>query len=152
VGRRHAAFKTHDLSDRDFVSVWADGTRPRVRLGQAHSCVLVLLGVRLDDAKEPIALAEGPRESTESWADPPRDCRRRGMRDPELVVGDGAMGPGKAMPGAFPAARHQRRWMHGSRKESKVSACRGCLEWRPQAPPPCGSERIPMRARIRLAG
>lgn len=47
----------------------------------------VLLGVRLDGTKELIALAEGLRESTESWADLLRDCRRRGMRDPELVIG-----------------------------------------------------------------
>lgn len=54
--------------------------------------MLVLLVVRLDGTNELIALAEGLWESTESWADLPRDCRRRGMRDPELVVGDGAMG------------------------------------------------------------
>jgi Transposase, Mutator family len=48
---------------------------------------------RKSPAKELTALAEGAgRESTESWADLLRDCRRRGMRDPELVVGDGAMG------------------------------------------------------------
>ena len=46
-------------------------------------CVLVLMGVRADGRKELIALAEGLRESTESWADLLRDCRRRGMRDPE---------------------------------------------------------------------
>ena len=44
----HAAFQQRDLADRDFVHVWADGVHPEVRLGQAHSCVLVLLGVRLD--------------------------------------------------------------------------------------------------------
>lgn len=43
----HAAFQNRDLADRDFVYVWVDGV-PKVRLGQAHSCVLVLLGVRLD--------------------------------------------------------------------------------------------------------
>jgi transposase-like protein len=50
--------------------------------------VLVLLGVRLDGTKELIALAEGLREPTECWADLLRDCRRRGMLDPELGVGD----------------------------------------------------------------
>ena len=39
--------------------MWADGVHPKVRLGQAHSCVLVLLGVRLDGTKELIALAIG---------------------------------------------------------------------------------------------
>lgn len=103
----HTVFQQRDLKDRDFVYVWADGVHPKVRLGQAHSCVLVLLGVRLDGTKELIALAEGLRESTESWADLLRDCRRRGMRDPELVVGDGAMGLWKALAAVFPAARHQ---------------------------------------------
>ncbi|CAM5424348.1 hypothetical protein SLAVM298S_03151 [Streptomyces lavendulae subsp. lavendulae] len=111
----HAAFQARDLSDRDFVYVWADGVHPKVRLGQAHSCVLVLLGVRLDGTKELIALAEGLRESTESWADLLRDCRRRGMRDPELVVGDGAMGLWRALAEVFPAARPQRCWVHKSR-------------------------------------
>ncbi|WP_242625574.1 IS256 family transposase [Streptomyces sp. BK022] len=110
-----AAFQQRDLSDRDFVYVWADGVHPKVRLGQTHSCVLVLLGVRLDGTKELIALAEGLRESTESWADLLRDCRRRGMRDPELVVGDGAMGLWKALVEVFPAARHQRCWVHKAR-------------------------------------
>ncbi|MFF7238182.1 IS256 family transposase [Streptomyces collinus] len=111
----HAAFQERDLSDRDFVYVWADGVHPKVRLGQAHSCVLVLLGVRLDGTKELIALAEGLRESTESRADLLRDCRRRGMRDPELVIGDGAIGLWKALAEVFPAARHQRCWVHKAR-------------------------------------
>ena len=108
----HAAFQARDLHESDYVYVWADGVHPKVRLGQAHSCVLVLMGVRPDGTKELIALAEGLRESAESWADLLRDCRRRGMRDPELVVGDGAMGLWKALAEVFPAARHQRCWVH----------------------------------------
>ncbi|MER5370995.1 IS256 family transposase [Streptomyces sp. NPDC002722] len=108
----HAAFQQRDLTESDYVYVWADGVHPKVRLGQAHSCVLVLMGVRLDGTKELVALAEGLPEATESWADLLRDCRRRGMRDPELVVGDGAMGLWKALAEVFPAARHQRCWVH----------------------------------------
>lgn len=63
----HAAFQDRDLTDRHFVHVWADVVRPKVRLGQTHSCVLVLLGVPLDGTKELIAPAEGLREPTESW-------------------------------------------------------------------------------------
>ncbi|MGW2932789.1 IS256 family transposase [Streptomyces sp. NPDC001156] len=111
----HAAFQDRDLSQSDYVYVWADGVHPKVRLGQARSCVLVLMGVRTDGSKELIALAEGLRESTESWADLLRDCRRRGMRDPELVVGDGAMGLWKALAEVFPNARHQRCWVHKTR-------------------------------------
>lgn len=111
----HAAFQDRDLAGSDYVYVWADGVHPKVRLGQARSCVLVLMGVRTDGSKELIALAEGLRESTESWADLLRDCRRRGMRDPELVVGDGAMGLWRALAEVFPQARHQRCWVHKTR-------------------------------------
>ncbi|MFF8097922.1 IS256 family transposase [Streptomyces sp. NPDC016675] len=111
----HAAFQDRDLSGSDYVYVWADGVHPKVRLGQARSCVLVLMGVRTDGSKELIALAEGLRESTESWADLLRDCRRRGMRDPELVVGDGSMGLWRALTEVFPQARHQRCWVHKTR-------------------------------------
>ncbi|MGW8356500.1 IS256 family transposase [Streptomyces wedmorensis] len=111
----HSAFQDRDLSGSDYVYVWADGVHPKVRLGQARSCVLVLMGVRTDGSKELIALTEGLRESTESWADLLRDCRRRGMRDPELVVGDGAMGLWRALAEVFPQARHQRCWVHKTR-------------------------------------
>ena len=37
------------------------------------------------------------------------------MRDPELAVGDGAMGLWKALAEVFPAARHQRCWVHKAR-------------------------------------
>ncbi|MFE3907656.1 IS256 family transposase [Streptomyces sp. NPDC059153] len=111
----HSAFQDRDLSGSDYVYVWADGVHPKVRLGQTRSCVLVLMGVRTDGSKELIALAEGLRESTESWADLLRGCRRRGMRDPELVVGDGAMGLWRALAEVFPQARHQRCWVHKAR-------------------------------------
>ncbi|MEU0402950.1 transposase [Streptomyces sp. NPDC006197] len=48
---------------------------------------------RVNDKRVDAATGERLRESAESWADLPRDCRRRGMRDPELVVGDGAKFP-----------------------------------------------------------
>nr|WP_225834614.1 hypothetical protein [Streptomyces sp. NK08204] len=62
----------------------------KVRLGQAHSCVRVLLGVRLDGTMELIALAEGLCGPAESWADLLRDCRRRGMRDTGVVAAKSA--------------------------------------------------------------
>jgi hypothetical protein len=47
-----------------------------------------MVAVRVDGTKELIALAEGYRESTGSWADLLRDCARA----PVLAVGDGALG------------------------------------------------------------
>src|SRR5664280_2097689 len=49
-------------------------------------------GVRADGRKELVALTDGYRESTESWAGLLRDAKRRGMRAPVLAMGDGALG------------------------------------------------------------
>jgi transposase-like protein len=72
----------------------------------------VLIGVRADGRKELIALADGYRESAESWADLLRDCARRGMRAPVLAIGDGALGFWNALREVFPQAREGRCWFH----------------------------------------
>lgn len=110
----HAAFQERDLSAVDYVYVWADGVHLRIRLGEAKACVLVLLGVRADGTKELIAMDEGYRESSESWANLLRDCARRGMRAPVLAVGDGALGFWNALREVFPTTREQRCWVHKS--------------------------------------
>jgi putative transposase len=75
-------------------------------------CLLVMIGVRADGTKELIALEDGHRESTESWADLFRSCKRRGMRVPVLAVGDGALGFWAAVRTVFPETREQRCWFH----------------------------------------
>ena len=116
----YQAFCQRDLSDRDYVYCWADGVHFRVRLEQARLCCLVIVGVRADGTKELVALADGERESTQSWAELLRDCRRRGMRAPVVMVGDGALGLWRALEEVFPATRHQRDWVH---KTANVLAC-----------------------------
>jgi putative transposase len=106
------AFAERDLRDRDFVYVWADGVHFNVRLEEDRLCCLVLVGVRVDGTKELVAIADGYRESTESWADLLRDLKRRGMRAPVLAVGDGALGFWGALREVFPATCAQRCWVH----------------------------------------
>ncbi|WTY54010.1 IS256 family transposase [Micromonospora sp. NBC_01412] len=106
------AFNTRDLSAADYVYVWADGVHLNVRLDEAKLCLLVIVGVRACGRKELVALAEGYRESTGSWADLLRDCKRRGMRAPVLAVGDGALGFWNALREVFPETREQRCWFH----------------------------------------
>jgi len=106
------AFAARDLSDVDYVYLWADGVHVNIRLEEHKLCLLVMIGVRADGRKELIALADGYRESTESWADLLRDCARRGMRAPVLAVGDGALGFWGALREVFPQAREQRCWFH----------------------------------------
>jgi len=67
-----------DLSGADYVYCWADGIHFGVRLDAGRVCTLVIIGVRADGKKELVALTDGHRESTESWAGLLRDCKRRG--------------------------------------------------------------------------
>ncbi len=83
-----------------------------IRLEEHKLCLLVMIGVRADGRKELIALTDGYRESTESWADLLRDCKRCGMNAPVLAVGDGALGFWGALREVFPQAREQRCWFH----------------------------------------
>jgi len=106
------AFAERRLDDRDFVYVWADGVHFNVRLEEERLCCLVIVGVRADGTKELVAIADGYRESTESWADLLRDLKRRGMRAPLLAVGDGALGFWGALREVFPDTRGQRCWVH----------------------------------------
>ncbi len=106
------AFAQRRLDDREFVYIWADGVHFNVRLEEARLCALVIVGVRGDGTKELVAIADGHRESTESWADLLRDLKRRGMRAPMVAVGDGALGFWGALRTVFPETTAQRCWVH----------------------------------------
>ena len=106
------AFKTRSRAEVDYVYLWVDGIHLKVRLEQDKVCLLVMNGVRADGTKELIALDDGHRESTDSWADLLRSCQRRGMRAPVLAIGDGARGFWAAVRRVFPGTREQRCWFH----------------------------------------
>jgi len=106
------AFAERRLDDVDYVYVWVDGIHFNIRLEEARLCALVVVGVRADGTKELVAITDGYRESTESWADLLRDLKARGMRAPVLAVGDGALGFWAAIGDVFPETRGQRCWVH----------------------------------------
>src|SRR3982075_44001 len=109
-----AAFQQRDLSQVDYVYLWADGVHFNIRLEHERLCCLVLIGVRADATKELVAVGDGYRESTESWSELLRDVKRRGMRAPVLAIGDGALGFWGALREVFPDSREQRCWVHKS--------------------------------------
>ena len=56
---------------------------------------------------------DGYRESEQSWKEVLLDLKARGLTlDPELAIGDGALGFWKALPQVWPATRTQRCWCH----------------------------------------
>ncbi len=115
------AFADRSLGDRDFVYIWADGIHFNVRLEEARLCALVIVGVRADGTKELVAITDGHRESTDSWADLLRDLKRRGMKAPMVAVGDGALGFWAALRTVWPETTEARCWVH------KVANCLNAL-------------------------
>jgi putative transposase len=103
----------HSLEGKEYVYVWADGIHFNVRLEEDRQCILVLMGARADGHKELIALADGYRESEQSWLTLLVDVKQRGLKlDPKLATGDGALGFWKALPQVFSTTREQRCWVH----------------------------------------
>jgi putative transposase len=108
----YRAYRARDLSERDYVYVWADGVHFRIRLEEDRLCALVVIGVRPDGTKELLAIEDGYRESAESWGSVLRDLSQRGMRAPVVAVGDSALGFWKALSAVWPQTREQRCWVH----------------------------------------
>jgi len=114
-------FEQRDLSQLDYVYLWADGVHFNIRLEEDRLCCLVLIGVRADGRKELVAVGDGFRESADSWAEVLRDLKRRGMRAPVLAIGDGALGFWGALREVFPETKEQRCWVH------KIANCLDAL-------------------------
>jgi putative transposase len=109
----HDAFKTRSLRFHRYCYLFVDGVHVTVRLGEDDRlCLLVVIGVREDGEKELLAVEDGYRESTDSWAAVLRDLRDRGLTCPKLVTGDGALGAWAALRDVFPDAAEQRCWVH----------------------------------------
>jgi transposase-like protein len=101
------------LKDRDYVYLWVDGVHFNIRLEEDRQCILVVMGATADGRKELIAIADGYRESVQSWMELLLDVKSRGLSiDPKLATGDGALGFWKALPKVFPTTRTQRCWVH----------------------------------------
>ena len=100
------------MANRGYVYVWADGVHFRIRLEEDRLCTLALIGARPDGTKELIAVEDGYRESTESWAALLRNLKRRGMRAPVVAVGDGALGFWAALRDVWPKTHERRCWVH----------------------------------------
>jgi putative transposase len=109
----HEAFRRRSLRFHRYAYLFVDGIHMSVRLGEDDRvCLLVVIGVREDGEKELLAVEDGYRESTDSWAAVLRDLRDRGLTTPKLVTGDGALGAWAALRDVFPEAREQRCWVH----------------------------------------
>jgi transposase-like protein len=111
--RDHQAWSKRSLAGRHYVYVWADGVHFNIRLEEGRQCILVLMGATAEGKKELIAVADGYRESEQSWKELLLDCKARGLEiEPSLAVGDGALGFWKAMRQVWGTTKEQRCWVH----------------------------------------
>jgi putative transposase len=111
--REHEQWSRRSLSGKEYVYLWADGIYFGVRLEDARQCILVLIGATADGKKELLGIADGYRESEESWKELLLDLKRRGLEiEPKLATGDGSLGFWKALPQVFGTTRAQRCWKH----------------------------------------
>jgi len=74
--------------------------------------MLVLIAALRDGRKVVLAVENGYRESTESWAALLRDLKGRGLRAPRLLIADGHLGIWGAVSAVFPTVGEQRCWNH----------------------------------------
>ena len=101
------------MEGKQYVYVWADGVHYNIHLEEDRQCILVLMGATADGKKELIAVADGYRESEQSWRTLLLDAKNRVLViDPKLAIGDGALGFWKALPQVYPSTRVQRCWTH----------------------------------------
>jgi transposase-like protein len=97
------------------VYLWADGVYLQAGIGEERACLLVVIGVDQSGEKHFLALAEGYRESKESWSEVLRDLQRRGLNEPALAIADGGLGFWAALPEVWLQTKRQLCWLHKTR-------------------------------------
>ena len=81
-----------------------------MRLEDARTCVLLVVGATEDGTKELLAIADGFRESKDSWADLLRELKRHGLsQGPKLAIADGSLGFWRALQEEFDPGVEQQR-------------------------------------------
>jgi transposase-like protein len=79
----------------------------------ASQCMLVVIGATAEGRKKLLAIGDGYRESEASWKEVLLDLKAHGLKtDPELAIGDGALGFWKALPQVLGHTRGQRCLVH----------------------------------------
>jgi transposase-like protein len=109
-----AIWKKRKLMNR-YVYLWADGIHVSIRLGEDRKlCLLVIIGVTENGDKELLTVSAGYRESKDSLKDVLDELQARGLNNPLLAIGDGALGFWAALREAegFQRTAEQRCWVH----------------------------------------
>ncbi len=122
ISRLNAGFKAEyedwtrsSLASLPIVYVWVDGIYIKAGIADERACLLVVMGADVTGKKHLLAMEEGFRESKESWSTVLRNLKARGMNEPALAIGDGALGFWAAVAEVWRQTRQQRCWLHKMR-------------------------------------
>ena len=111
-GSEHQDWQGRSLKHKRYVYVWADGIYFNIRADE-RQCILVMIGVSDSGHKELLGIEAGYRESELSWKSLLLKLKDQGLaNDPQLAIGDGALGFWKALPQVWPTTQKQRCWVH----------------------------------------
>jgi len=108
----YETWSQRSLADKEVVYMWVDGIYVKAGLEKEKAALLVVLAAMSNGDKVFLAIEPGYRESTQSWAGVLRGLKRRGLKCPRLVCGDGHLGIWGAIREVYPEASEQRCWNH----------------------------------------
>lgn len=110
------AWRKRDLSELNVMYLFLDGQYHAARQGSDEKeGVLAAYGFLEDGRAVLLHLDIGPRESYDAWLSFLQDMSARGLKDPLLVISDGAPGLKKAIKRMWPRAFRQHCQVHKMR-------------------------------------
>ena len=110
------AWRRRDLSELPVVYLFLDGQYHAARQGTDEKEGVLAAYALLEDGRSVLVhLDLGPRESADAWLSFLQDVVARGLREPLLVILDGAPGLLKAVKRIWPRAYRQRCQVHKMR-------------------------------------
>ena len=110
------AWRQRDLSELNVVYLFLDGQYHAARQGSDEKEGVLSAYAILEDGQPVLLhLDIGPRESYDAWLSFLQDMVARGLKDPQLVIFDGAPGLHKAVKRMWPRALRQRCQVHKMR-------------------------------------
>lgn len=113
--QEYEQFATRDLSELEVLYLFVDGIAERLRPGAKREAVLCAWAITWPGRKVLLNLAPGTKESTDCCREFLQDLKRRGLKDPVLVVTDGAPGLIRAVDEVLPTSLRQRCLAHKMR-------------------------------------
>ena len=106
-------FQKRDLSNLDVVYLFLDAVYEALRFETTQNeAVMCAWAILSNGQKTLLHLDLGNKESYDGWQDFFRNMQQRGLRQPLLVIADGAPGLIKAIGDCFPKSRRQRCIVH----------------------------------------